>query len=75
MPYHAPDAEDEVHRFDLSPICVETKEGRQLYQLEQEALWRRAVPLRLRLIEAYDLALSYLAPSSDVGTSTKIGGR
>ena len=63
MPYHAPDAEDETHRFDLTPICVETLEGRQQYMEEQEALWKRAMPLRLRLIEAYDLALGYLIPA------------
>jgi len=43
-----------VGEFDVSPIRVETAEGRQRYQWEQEALWRRAQPVRRRVIEAYE---------------------
>ena len=55
LEYHTPDGP-----FDLTPIRVETLEGRQQYQAEQEGLWRRAEPLRARLVEAYDKALSGL---------------
>jgi hypothetical protein len=40
--------------MDVRPLLVETVEGRQQYKLEQELLWRRAAPLRRRLIESYD---------------------
>lgn len=40
--------------MDVRPLLVETVEGRQQYKLEQELLWKRAAPLRRRLIESYD---------------------
>ena len=38
-------------------ICVETVEGRKVYATEQEALANIAMPVRQRLLEAYNLAL------------------
>jgi hypothetical protein len=40
---------------------VETSEGRRAYALEQEALSALAVPVRARLLEAYDAALLQLS--------------
>jgi len=45
--------------MDVSPILVETVEGRQQYKWEQEKLWKRAAPLRRRLIESYDGFLTH----------------
>ena len=45
--------------MDVSPILVETVEGRQQYKWEQEKLWKRAAPLRRRLIESYDGFLAH----------------
>ncbi len=44
--------------WGLAPIAVETAEGRAAYASEQEALMRRAAPVRRRLREAYDAFLS-----------------
>lgn len=48
-----------VGEFDVSPILVETVQGRKQYQIEQEELWRRGQPLRRRLIEAYEGFLTH----------------
>ena len=40
------------------PLCIETAEGRQLYAAEQESLAAAATPIRKRLLDVYDAALS-----------------
>lgn len=45
----------------LEPLCIETVEGRKAYVIEQEALAALAAPLRMRVIDAYDVALAQLA--------------
>ena len=40
--------------FDLSPVCVDTPEGRKQYQRMQADLARRAVPIRARLLREYE---------------------
>ena len=45
--------------FDVTPIPVETAEGRAWYRREQEALWRKATPLRAELIAAYSAVLDF----------------
>lgn len=52
--------------FDLSPIKVETSEGRREYQREQSKLAARAVPIRRRLIEQYELVIAFWAHESHV---------
>jgi len=47
--------EEEGYAFPVSPIKIETEEGRREYQAEQQVLFERAQPLRARLIKAYDL--------------------
>ncbi len=47
--------------FDVSPICVESREGRAEYQRLQEELYRRAIPLRRRLIGEYRTFLAHAA--------------
>ena len=44
-----------------SPLCVESAEGRKSYMEEQERLSQLAIPIRAKLIDAYDLALSKLS--------------
>lgn len=39
------------------PLMVETMDGRRRYALEQEALFRKAMPLRRKLIDAYTAVL------------------
>lgn len=48
----------------LEPLCIETVEGRKAYVVEQEALAGLAAPLRLRVIDAYDAALTQLATAT-----------
>jgi len=43
------------YAFPVSPIKIETEEGRREYQAEQQVLFERAQPLRARLIRVYDL--------------------
>ena len=43
---------------DLSPIRIETAEGRRLYQQLQVEVMRRAAPVRRRLIDAHDAVLA-----------------
>lgn len=40
--------------YPTTPIAIETEEGRRAYQLEQQALFERAKPLRERLLRVYD---------------------
>jgi hypothetical protein len=40
---------------DLSPIRVETREGRELYRAHQTALYQESVPVRARLIAQFDM--------------------
>eukprot|EP01036_Dinobryon_divergens_P025364 gene25364-33904_t len=51
----------DVSGFDgcEDPLMVETMEGRRRYALEQEALFRKAMPLRRKLIDAYNAVLEY----------------
>jgi hypothetical protein len=44
--------------FDLSPVRIETAEGRKLYQREQSRLASWAQPLRARLLREYDSAIA-----------------
>ena len=59
--------------FDLSPITVETADGRKQYQREQAALHLRAVPIRARLLLEYEAAISVWAhdEASDFGDRKK----
>ena len=43
--------------FDLTPVRIETAEGRRQYQREQVALAARAQPVRRRMIAAYERAM------------------
>jgi len=54
-PYDVASIADE--RFDLSPVRIETEEGRREYQRQQAALASEAKPVRKRLIEAYDVCI------------------
>lgn len=45
--------------FDLSPIRVETSEGRAEYKRLQAELWKLANPIRLELIDHYDMFLEH----------------
>ena len=51
----------DVSGFDgcKDPLMVETMEGRRRYALEQEALFRKAMPLRRKLIDAYNAVLEH----------------
>lgn len=42
----------DLAEFQLEPIAIETAAGRREYEVQQQELARRAVPLRERLIEA-----------------------
>lgn len=44
--------------FDLSPVCIETDQGRKVYQREQAALSHRAAPVRARLLREYQAAIA-----------------
>jgi len=57
-PYDLRDAP--MHGFETCPIRIENEEGRREYQHQQVAVARRAVPVRRRLIECYQTALSAL---------------
>eukprot|EP00466_Bigelowiella_natans_P009012 jgi/Bigna1/87610/estExt_fgenesh1_pg.C_220090 len=52
-------AEGAVDDFELSPIPIETHEGRAQYKTLQAELWKDAIPIRKRLIEAYDAFLEH----------------
>ncbi len=41
----------DLTEWGREPICIETPEGRRVYENEQRKLAERAVPLRERLIE------------------------
>ena len=49
---------------DLSPVRIETLDGRQEYQRIQGEIAADAVPLRLRLLEAYESALEPLGATT-----------
>ena len=42
----------------LNPIRIETEEGRREYLAAQESIYKKAVPIRNKLIEAYEQLLS-----------------
>lgn len=44
----------DLAQYGLTPIAIETPQGRRQYREHQQALAQRAQPLRDRLIEAYD---------------------
>jgi len=44
--------------FDLSPIRIETEQGRREYQRLQVQVARRAAPVRRRLLRHYEAALA-----------------
>ena len=44
--------------FDLSPVCIETEQGRRQYQQEQSALAQKAAPLRAQLLEHFDYTIA-----------------
>ena len=52
--YHEGSGEDGA--LDLTPVLIETAEGRRQYQKEQVELTTRAQPLRRRMIRAYEAA-------------------
>mmetsp|Transcript_38952 Transcript_38952/g.49713 ORF Transcript_38952/g.49713 Transcript_38952/m.49713 type:complete len:417 (-) Transcript_38952:255-1505(-) len=62
-PYDAKAFSDD--RFDLSPIHIETAEGRKLYQEIQQGLWMRSVPLRQRLVSYHEEVLKAAGPILD----------
>lgn len=41
----------------LEPIKIETEEGRKIYLKHQTEIWKRGLPVREKLIEAYDRLL------------------
>jgi hypothetical protein len=43
----------DLTEWDRDPVCIETAEGRRIYENEQRALSARARPLRERLIEVH----------------------
>ncbi|CAM9892059.1 unnamed protein product, partial [Choristocarpus tenellus] len=43
-----------LRAFDLSPVKVETEEGRKTYQREQLRLYQRSLPLRRKLLSRMD---------------------
>ncbi|CAM9694818.1 unnamed protein product, partial [Discosporangium mesarthrocarpum] len=45
------------HDYDLSPVRVETEDGRKVYQQEQLRLYRKSLPLRRRLLLRMDQVL------------------
>ena len=51
--YHSPGPRG----FDLSPVRIETSEGRKDYQRQQAALALRAAPVRARMLAAYEDAI------------------
>lgn len=55
--------------FDLSPIAIETADGRRDYETRQQELARRAAPMRERLIEAISAILA--ATGKVVGNGAK----
>jgi hypothetical protein len=44
----------------LEPIRIETEAGRKEYLEHQTAIWERGLPIREKLIEAYDTLFSLL---------------
>lgn len=55
----------------LEPICVETPEGRQIYQERQQAMMEQAMPIRQRLLEAYNRLLDAIKTTApETSTST-----
>ena len=56
----------DVRRFEgcEDTLFVETTEGRRQYSLEQEALARRAAPIRGKLLDAYDAVISTVDQAS-----------
>jgi hypothetical protein len=65
--------------FDLSPVRVETADGRREFQATQADLARRAAPLRLRLLACYAEALRLLGEaepaSANAGVAAVLGAR
>ncbi|GAB5371278.1 hypothetical protein AAMO2058_001565600 [Amorphochlora amoebiformis] len=55
------DVEGMGEGFDLSPIAIETLEGRAEYKRLQAELWKQAGPIRERLVEYYDEFLRHHA--------------
>ena len=47
----------DLRSYGLKPICIETDEGRQEFREAQVQLMERVVPVRARLLEAYDAFL------------------
>lgn len=52
----------DLREFDLDPICIETPEGRELYQQAQLTIHAEAQPLRARLIAEYQRILATPQP-------------
>lgn len=48
----------DLRAWDREPICIETAEGRRIYETEQKRLAGKAAPLRKRLIEILALTIS-----------------
>ena len=48
----------DVRAYGLSPVAIETAEGRRQYEAEQRELADRAHPLRQRLIDGLEIALA-----------------
>ncbi len=65
--------EEEGYTFPVSPIKIETEEGRREYQAEQQVLFERAQPLRMRLIKAYDLFFRAYAAGREEGNGMTAG--
>ena len=42
----------DLTKWGREPICIETADGRRIYEIEQRRLAEKAVPLRERLIAA-----------------------
>ena len=58
----------DIADLGYEPVLIETEEGRKQYQIEQQSLAERAIPVRARLRTACDLVLSAQSPSTRIST-------
>ncbi len=54
----------DLTRTGLPPLEIETEAGREAFVVAQRRIWQAAVPLRRRLIAAYDRVLPWLETTS-----------
>jgi len=51
--------------LDMSPVPVETSDGRREYAQLQEDLYQRSLPLRKELLDTYSQVITMLEPFSE----------